>query len=293
MAGRGSVRDPVAAPPSKPARRIRHRPAGAQARPRSIDTTPVSRQGAVQGGRVRLSHVERPRDTRGGERHPHRGDWLRDAVLGLNDGLVTTLVFVMTLSGVAGSRHALLASALAELFAGGVSMAFGGFIAARTQREVMQKRRATERLEIATEPDEERLELRAIYRGKGFSGPLLEAIVTHLTATPERWLSAMMHDEHGVTAEPEIRPLLSGLSVGVSFMIGAVVPILPFFFAQLAQLPAQIVSFMLTASVSLGLGAVKSRHTLKGPLRSGLELLALAALGALCGVLIGHLLESL
>lgn len=227
------------------------------------------------------------------EQHPHRGDWLRDAVLGLNDGLVTTLIFVMTVGGVAANRRTLVASAVAELFAGGLSMAFGGFLAARTEHEVIAKRIATEQLEIATEPDEERRELSAIYRHKGFSGRLLDEIVAHQTATPERWLSAMMHDEHGITGEIGRRPLRAGLSVGLAFMLGAIVPILPFLAYALPLRLAQILSFVLTASVTLGLGAVKARHTLKGPLRSGIELLALAAAGALVGVLIGRLLHWL
>lgn len=226
------------------------------------------------------------------EQHPHRGDWLRDAVLGLNDGLVTTLVFVMTLGGVAASRQALVATALAELFAGGVSMSFGGFLAARTGREVLAKRIATERLEIASEPDEERAELRAIYRRKGFEGRLLEEIVAHQTATPERWLRAMSHDELGVTEDAAVRPLRTGASVGLAFMVGAIVPIFPFFFGGLPRWGAQVAAFGVTAAAGLALGAVKSRHTLKSPLRSGAELLGLAAAGALAGVLIGRVLHG-
>lgn len=226
------------------------------------------------------------------ERHPHRGDWLSDAVLGLNDGLVTTLIFVMTLGGVTADRHVLATGTLAELFAGGASMAIGAYLAARTEREVLEKRIAIERLEIATEPEEERRELKAIYRRKGFSGQLLEDIVAHQTATPERWLSAMVHDEHGVTGEPKRHPVGSGLSVGVAFVVGALIPALPLF-SSLPLPAARLVSFALAAAVTMGLGAIKSRHTLKGPLQSGLELLALAVAGAAFGALIGRLLRRL
>jgi len=107
------------------------------------------------------------------EQHPHRGDWLREIVFGLNDGPVTTLVFIMAVSEVAPAR--LLLVVLGEVLAGGISMALGGYLSARTARQILDQRIATERFEIEHEPDEERAELRAIYQNKGFSGPPLAA----------------------------------------------------------------------------------------------------------------------
>ena len=72
------------------------------------------------------------------EQHPHRGDWLREMVFGLNDGLVTTLVFIMAVSEVAPAR--LLVVVLGEVLAGGISMALGGYLSARTGRQVLEQR---------------------------------------------------------------------------------------------------------------------------------------------------------
>src|SRR5216684_5784228 len=152
------------------------------------------------------------------ERHPHRGDWLRDIVFGLNDGLVTTLVFVMAVSEVAPGR--LLLVVLGEVLAGGISMGLGGYLSARTAKQVLDQRIATERYEIKHEPEEERAELRAIYRDKGFSGPLLRRVVDHLTSNDERWLRAMVRDELGVVENEQINPWLQGLQIGISFVIG-------------------------------------------------------------------------
>jgi vacuolar iron transporter family protein len=114
------------------------------------------------------------------EQHPHRGDWLREIVFGLNDGLVTTLVFIMVVSEIAQGR--LLLVVLGEVLAGGISMALGGYLSARTAKQILEQRIATESDEIEHEPDEERAELRALYQNKGFSGPLLQRVVSHLTA---------------------------------------------------------------------------------------------------------------
>ena len=142
------------------------------------------------------------------EQHPHKGDWLREIVFGLNDGLVTTLVFIMAVSEIAPAR--LLLVVLGEVLAGGISMALGGFLAARTTKQILDQRIATERFEIEHEPEEERAELSAIYRNKGFSGPLLHHVVDHLTANEERWHRAMIHDELGVVEDTHINPWLEG-----------------------------------------------------------------------------------
>lgn len=226
------------------------------------------------------------------EQHPHVGDWLREIVFGLNDGLVTTLVFIMAASAVASSHLVLIV--FGEILAGGISMALGGYLSARTAREVLEQRIATEQYEIKHEPEEERAELRDIYRRKGLSGPLLERVVTHLTANDERWLQAMVHDElgvvEGVVEHTHERPAwLQGLQVGISFVIGGLIPTLP----VLLSLPQfRWWSYGLTALTALLLGALKARYTRKGPLRAGLEFLVIVTLGTLAGVAVGLILHA-
>src|SRR5690242_18906605 len=99
------------------------------------------------------------------EQHPHGGAWLRESDFWHNFGLVTTLVFVLAVSEVARSQLVLVA--LGELFAGATSMGLGAFLSARTEQAIMAQRIATERYEIAHEPEEEHAELRRIYYRKG------------------------------------------------------------------------------------------------------------------------------
>lgn len=221
------------------------------------------------------------------EQHPHRGDWLREIVFGLNDGLVTTLVFLMVVSGVAPTHLALIV--LGEVLAGGISMALGGYLSARTAQEVLDRRIATERYEIKHEPEEERAELRAIYKDKGFSGPLLDRVVSHLTANDERWHRAMVHDELGVVADERINPWLQGVQIGISFVVGGLIPTIPVLFS-LPQV--RWWAYGLTAVTALVLGAVKARYTHKGAVRAGLEFLAVVTVGTLAGVGIGLLLHA-
>jgi VIT1/CCC1 family predicted Fe2+/Mn2+ transporter len=173
--------------------------------------------------------------------------------------------------------------------AGGVSMALGGYLSARTERELLEYRIATEQHEIRHEPEEERAELRAIYHSKGMRGRLLEGVVEHLTADEDRWLRAMVHDELGVVAGEDEHPWLAGTQVGLSFVVGGLIPSLPFLLA----LPyARWWAFGLTGLTALTLGALKSRYTLKGPIRAGLEFLGVVTVGMLAGVVIGALLHA-
>ena len=221
------------------------------------------------------------------EQHPHRGDWLREIVFGLNDGLVTTLVFIMAVSAAVPTHLVLVV--LGEVLAGGVSMALGGYLSARTAKEVLDKRIEIERYEIKHEPEEERAELRAIYQRKGFSGPLLDRVVSHLTANDERWHQAMVHDELGIVEDKPIIPWLQGLQVGLSFVIGGLIPTVPVLFS-LPQV--RWWAYGLTALTALALGAIKARYTHKGPVRAGIEFLIVVTIGTLAGVGIGLLLSA-
>src|SRR2546421_7553157 len=221
------------------------------------------------------------------EKHPHGGDWLREIVFGLNDGLVTTLVFIMAVSAITPGR--LLLVVLGEVLAGGISMALGGYLSAQTAKQVLEKRIATERYEIEHEPEEERAELRAIYRNKGFSGPLLHLIVGHLTANQERWHRAMVHDELGVVEDTVINPWSQGVQIGLSFVLGGLIPTVP---VLLALPHVQWWAYGLTALTALALGAIKARYTRQGPVRAGLEFLVIVTIGTLAGFGIGLILHG-
>src|SRR5437763_8627964 len=223
------------------------------------------------------------------EQHPHGGDWLRAIVFGLNDGLVTTLVFIMAASVVAQTHAALLLVALSEVAAGGVAMALGGYLAARTERDLLAQRIATEQHEIETEPEEERAELRAIYRHKGMTGTLLDRVVAHQTANRERWLRALVHDELGVVEQEPVVPWQQGLQIGASFVLGGLIPTIP---VVLGLPDLRVWAYGLTAVTALALGGVKARYSLKGPLRNGLEFLAIVTAATLAGVGIGMALHA-
>ena len=224
-----------------------------------------------------------------GEQHPHPHEFLSDVILGLNDGVVTTLVFVLSVAGVSHSDRSISLAGIAEMLAGGVSMFLGAYMSARTEREAKQHQIAVERHEIEHEPDEEREELRQIYREKGFSGRQLTGIINHLTSDPDRWLNSMVRDELLLRPGEFRSPWEVGAIVGGSFAGGALVPIIPFL-VSLAN--GQQWAVAISLAVLFATGAARSRYSRRSWLRSGIEMVVIGAIGTVAGLIIGRLLAA-
>lgn len=222
------------------------------------------------------------------ELHEHPSELIGETLLGLNDGIVTTLVFALSVAGAnPGTYHAVIVAGLAEMIAGGVSMFLGGFTAARAVSEAYRFQVGVEQQEIRQEPEEERAEVRRMYRDRGFRGPLLDAIVHHITADHERWLQVMVRDELGAPPDEQTPPWQSGLAIGLAFMVGALVPVLPF----LLHLPnAAVVAAVLSLVALAGMGAFRSRYSPQPAWRGVLELVGVGVVGTAVGLVVGQAL---
>lgn len=220
------------------------------------------------------------------EQHEHPSELIGEVILGLNDGIVTTLVFALSVAGASANTYrTVVVAGLAEMLAGGVSMFLGGYTAARAVAEAYHYQVGVERHEIEQEPDEERIEVRRIYQAKGFRGSLLDAIVWHITADTERWLQVMVRDELGAPPDEGPAPWQSGLAVGLAFMAGALIPVLPFLFhLGSARVLAAVFSIVALGAV----GALRSRYSQKSAQRSAFEMIVVGVLGAAAGVVIGE-----
>lgn len=221
----------------------------------------------------------------GSERHHHPSDLIGSIILGLNDGLVTTMVFVLSVAQASGNIHkTIIIAGLAEMIAGGVAMSLGAYTAARAMREAYHFQVDVERSEIRLEPEEERAEVANIYRDKGFHGPLLEDIVRHVTSDPERWLRVMVREELGTPPEEGSSSWRVGLAVGLSFMAGALVPLLPFIAQAGAPRPLTIVASIGALVLT---GAARSRYSPRQWWVSVAEMVAVGIAGSAAGLAIG------
>lgn len=227
-----------------------------------------------------------PEDHRDSHR---RASSLSDIILGGQDGLVNVLGVILGVAAATNSAQIVLVAGLAATFAESVSMGAVAYTSTMADADFYESEREREYRHIRQTPHLEREEIRAMFADKGFRGDLLERIVSTITANPDVWVAMMMAEEHRLTPVDRTHALRSAIVVGVSAVVGSLVPLIPFAFFSVAM--SIWVSILLTAVVLFSVGAYKARITIGHPLRSGLELAVIGTVSALAGYLIGLLLK--
>jgi vacuolar iron transporter family protein len=159
------------------------------------------------------------------ERHlTGRVGWLRAAVLGANDGLISTASLVVGVASAKSSHEAVLLAALAGMAAGALSMAAGEYVSVSSQADTENADLAKERRELASNPAAERAELASIYAGRGLPEALAAEVAEHLMAHDA--LGAHARDELGITEISRARPLQAAMASAAAFASGAFPPVL-------------------------------------------------------------------
>ncbi len=215
------------------------------------------------------------------ERHPHiagRG-LISASALGLADGLVTNLAFLTGFSGAVSSDALIRFAGLAAMLAGTVSMFFGGVLSARSEHDLFKADSAREAYEMEHETDEERLELKWIYMDKGLTEQEADVVVNRLLTNKEKFLEDMLTNELHVHRHNLQSPYKLGAVIGLSFLIGAFVPLAPYYLVS-AKSYAVTTSVVLSLVFLFAAGEWKGRIVRRKPLRSGLETLLIGAAAA-------------
>ncbi|MFV1845907.1 VIT family protein [Stenotrophomonas maltophilia] len=226
-------------------------------------------------------------------RHPelHRSErvgWLRAAVLGANDGIVSVAGLVVGVAASGASASTLLATGVAGTVAGAMSMAAGEYVSVQTQADTEAADLAAEKRELHEDPHSELEELSAIYRHRGLDPVLARQVAEQLTAHDA--LGAHARDELGITDTLRARPLQAALASAGAFTCGAALPVLT---ALLA--PVDKVAMITTASTLLGLcltGAMAAQAGGAPPLRGALRVMFWGALAMAAAAAVGRLLGT-
>ncbi len=191
------------------------------------------------------------------ERHrSERIGWLRAAVLGANDGIVSTASLVVASAAAAAARHDVLVAGVAGLVAGAMSMAAGEYVSVSSQADTEQADLALEKYELATQPRAEADELARIYVGRGLDRDLARAVARQLMAKDA--LGAHARDELGLTAELAARPLQAALASAAMFSLGAAVPVLAAVVAPAGTVIPAVSIVSLLCLVALGALAART-----------------------------------
>jgi len=150
--------------------------------------------------------------------------WLRAAVLGANDGIVSTASLIVGVAAANATQQSILVTGVAGLVAGAMSMAAGEYVSVSSQSDTENADRAREAIELATVPEAEREELVRIYQGRGLERALAEQVADQLMARDA--LGAHLRDELGLSETTAARPIQAVLSSAGSFAIGAALPLM-------------------------------------------------------------------
>ncbi|MER7999152.1 MULTISPECIES: VIT1/CCC1 transporter family protein [unclassified Streptomyces] len=213
------------------------------------------------------------------DNHTHRdvnGGWLRPAVFGAMDGLVSNLALMTGVAGGAVSQQTIVITGLAGLAAGAFSMAAGEYTSVASQRELVQAELDVERHELRKHPADEMAELAALYVSRGVEPDLAREVAAQLSKDPAQALEIHAREELGIDPDDLPSPLVAAVSSFGSFALGALLPVLPYLLGATALWPA-----VLLALVGLfACGALVARVTARSWWYSGLRQLALGGTAA-------------
>lgn len=221
------------------------------------------------------------------EPHFGGGEWVRDVVIGMSDGLTVPFALAAGLSGAVADTGLIVVAGLAEIAAGSIAMGLGGYLAARTDEEHYQAELAREWKEVREMPDAEEREIEDILGEFGVPREAARPVVQALRARPDRWVDFMMRFELGLSRPDRRRALLSALTIALSYVLGGIVPLSAYMVIRHA-LTALATSAAVTAVALFAFGYVKGRLTGARPLRSGLQTTLVGGVAAAAAFLLAR-----
>lgn len=216
---------------------------------------------------------------------------IRDSVFGIQDGLVSTLGALTGIAAGTQNTAFVLISGAVVVAVESISMAGGSYLSSRANREYLEHLLAEEKAQIETNPEGERGEIRQMYADRGFSQAEIAIIEQRLMSDPKILLEDMAHKELGISPQGLEAPGANALFMGVAYVIGGAVPLIPYLFWPIAA--AMPVSITVTGAALFVMGAAKGRLVRRCWWSSGLETLAIGAAACALGFALGRLVGGM
>jgi VIT1/CCC1 family predicted Fe2+/Mn2+ transporter len=226
------------------------------------------------------------------ERHFSGSQVVRDIVIGMADGLTVPFALAAGLTGALQDNSVIVTAGLAEIVAGSIAMGLGGYLAGKTEIDHYASELKREYYEVDHFPDKEREEVKEVFREYGLSEQSQHAIAEELARDKDKWVSFMMRYELGLEKPDINRARESAFTIGISYIIGGIVPLTPYFriFTGNAH-DGFIYSCILTAICLFIFGFFKTKIIGQPPLAGAFRILFTGALAASAAYLIAHLIN--
>jgi len=224
--------------------------------------------------------------------HSHTGgtDWLRDVILGGQDGLVNILGITLGVIAGGGSRTVLLAAGFAAAITESISMGAVGYTSTVADRDYFAAQRAVEESAVQEDRDLEYREITDLYRSKGFSGQLLNQVVATITANRGKWVETILEEERHLQPVGNSDVMRSSAVITVATLIGHLIPLLPF--VWLARGTALVLALILSAVVLFAVGAYQALTRVGSWWKQGSRMVVIGLGAAALGFIIGHLFHA-
>ena len=213
---------------------------------------------------------------------------VREAIFGAQDGVTSILAVVITVATATNQQFTVLVAGLAAALAEILSMGAGEYMSSKSQREIFLSQIEKERREVEERPGESEAEVAYMLEREGLPEAAAHRVAAELATAPRVLLKTMVEKELGLTVDEGGSPLQGAVILAGAFAVAALIPIGPFFFFPVPV--ALVVAVLLSSVVMFGLGVAKSRLTGRGPIRSGLEIVALVIAATLGGWIFGSLI---
>jgi len=213
------------------------------------------------------------------ERHFTASETIRDIVIGMADGLTVPFALAAGLTGAVLSTSLIVTAGLAEIAAGSIAMGLGGYLAAKSDAEHYESERRREWREVKEKPEQERLEVEAVFRSYGLSDEDIAPIVKAMQARPRDWINFMMRFELGLDKPDPKRAITSAITISAAYIAGGLIPLAPYMLLPQPR-PALVLSIAVTLVALFVFGFIKGRFAGQASWRSAFQTVLVGGLAA-------------
>jgi VIT1/CCC1 family predicted Fe2+/Mn2+ transporter len=213
------------------------------------------------------------------EHHLKSSDTIRDIVIGMSDGLTVPFALAAGLSGAINSSAIVITAGIAEIVAGSIAMGLGGFLAGRTEADHYTAELKREYDEVERVPEQEKAEVKEVFAGFGLSPALQTQIADEMAKDKDKWVDFMMRYELGLEEPQANRATQSAVTIGLSYIVGGVIPLSPYFFIADSKI-ALYYSCIITMICLFVFGYFKSKVTGQPLISGAFKVLIIGALAA-------------
>ena len=225
------------------------------------------------------------------EEHLGSSAFITDIVIGMSDGLTVPFALAAGLSGAVHSNTVVITAGIAEIVAGSIAMGLGGYLAGKTEQEHYQSELAREYDEVENLPEKEKSEVRQIFEQYGLNEATQNIIADELAKDKENWVDFMMKYELGLEKPDVNRARNSAATIGLSYIIGGLIPLTAYFFTN-TPIQGLMISAILTVICLFIFGYFKSKVTGQPPVAGALKVTVIGITAAAAAFLIARIVNN-